>query len=177
MKGRLPGRYFRCTRYERSLKKGVDTEWLTEKRIREYAEFYFHHRRPSCACRGLYDLVYHTRTGVVASKSFVFSTDDANEFAETDTKLVPGAFSRTNAGRSHRRRLSTSSYLSMSSATQCLAASSSNKSNDEISAICFLSTPTIQKDSHRSVWKQFHDEKPLQPQESALYIPWFFSLT
>lgn len=114
--------------------------------MREYAEFYFHRPEPSCACRSLYDLVYRTHTGIVASKSFVFSTGDANEFAETDTKLVPRAFSRADADyrRRLRRRLSIYRRLTPRNALRRLRRT---KSDDGTSAICFLSTPTTQEDS------------------------------
>ncbi|KAL0129235.1 hypothetical protein PUN28_004137 [Cardiocondyla obscurior] len=108
---------------------------MIDEALCEHEEFHFHRPGPSCACRSLYDLVYRARAGIVASKSFVFSTSDANEFAETDTKQSSPS----------------SIDLSMSSATQRHATSSSNKSNGGISAICFLSTPTIREDS-RARW-------------------------
>lgn len=59
-----------------------------------------------------------TRPGIVASKSFVFSTGDANEFAETDTKLVhPEHF----PGLTRTIVVVVYIDLSMSSATQRLA--------------------------------------------------------
>jgi len=59
----------------------------------------------------LCDLAYCTRAGIVASKSFVSSSGDANEFAETDTKLVTVAFAGTGADRRrYRRRYRLSTY-------------------------------------------------------------------
>lgn len=121
----------------------------------------------------LYDLVYHTRTGIVASKSFVFSTSDANEFTTTDTKLVRRTFSRTNASHSHCRRLSTYRCLPPRNASRLRRTKATMEPPQSV-----FSLHRQRRKTHGSpVWKQFQDEKPLRPQESTLYIPRFFSLT
>lgn len=149
----------------------------------KHAEFYFHHGY-HWTLAGAYAIPFtvHLRTGIVAKKSFVFSTGVANEFAETDTKLVPVCRSicRSIAGADAGRRHRLSTYRCLPPRNPC-GVFVEQERRDETSQSVF-SLPTTQEDSRFACVKAIPRREALRAvkerkRRNALYIPRFFSLT